>query len=362
MAAYPNNQTEEEKRLAAEQAAKEAETTRQANIAANQEKAADSLKQQAQSAFEGISKFLTTPPQPPEALASGTKEQVDNTASPQQSPLTTLPKSTDTASPLATSPLTQSPAPITQQAMSGIPDLTTQPSPLAPPQNVNQSSYGGISQPWMYTGANDKVIGLGGTVQPSLAKYPDANGDRTMRRPDGAIWTTADSNNLIQQQMAANNTPEAQAYDIAMRNRVRADNGQAPIESPFDKQAQGINSKEQLAMAKLLQDQQQFSETQDNKMRDEIYKGAVAAFGNDETINSAYGDKRISTQQFGAISSIADPQKRTEALQRMQDAAEKVKAERKKQEEEDKGRRLSAQARSDARRKNTMANLSSLIG
>jgi len=359
MAAYPNNQTEEEKRLAAEQAA---ETTRQANIAANQEKAADSFKQQAQSAFEGISKFLTTPPQPPEALATGTKEPVDNTASPQQSPLTTLPKSTDTASLLATSPLTQSPAAITQQAMSGVPDLTTQPSPIAPPQNVNQASYGGISQPWMSTGTNGKWIGLGGTVQPSLATYPDANGDRTMRRFDGGIWTTADSNNMIQQQMAANDTPEAQAWDIAMRNRVRADNGKAPIESPFDKQTQGINSKEQLAMAKLLQDQQQFSATQDNKMRDEIYKGAVAAYGNDETINSAYSDKRISTQQFGAISSIEDPQKRAEAFQRTQDAEEKVKAERKKQDAEDMYVRSRSQARADARRKNIMANLSSLIG
>lgn len=255
-------------------------------------------------------------------------------------------------------------------------------APLAPTPSPNQATYGGISPPTnkSWTVSNSPVgsftgINSGGKYLISDQDYPqeakalaDFDNAETRRRanahaafqPHGysseqqlaqrdallaaiakkhdekrreleaqgiPVWGIDDSNALIGSQLVAKNQPENLAYDLAMRNRHRADNGKAPIESPFDKQAIGTDTKDWLGIAKYRQEDQQFAANQEMEQRKGMLAGVSAAGVSDPTAARAAFDKNLSVEQVGKVLEVVaqgDPKKSAEAYKAMQKANAKA--------------------------------------
>lgn len=356
MAAYQNQNLAQ--RIAAENElrrmkAQEAASTRQSDIAANTAAQSQSMLDAMGNVIGATAKGAISPaaprgrggadpqnlspivaavPQPTSSPLDATQETISplaidyaNISQPQQS------INYSTIGKPQTTPLVPAPTP-----------TTTQPEQAAKPWVIPNSPVGGfvggipqqktVINSWDYPGAKPDynpqtgIYRIDNSVPPAIQQAYDRR-VKEIEAAGGQVWTAADSDALIQSQIAAKNRPENLAYDLAMRNRQRADNGQAPIESPFDKQAIGTDTKDWLGIAKYRQEDQQFAANQEMEQRKGMLAGVSTAGVSDPTAARAAFDKNLSVEQVGKVLEVVaqgDPKKSAEAYKAMQKANAKA--------------------------------------
>ena len=235
---------------------------------------------------------------------------------------------------------------------------TTQQNTISDLAKQSNESYNLIGQ---QAPANQLGTGNGFAPASPLQRQPSPAPQPAPLVSYGAMGAFTDTNASLRDQLAARNTPEALAYDIAMRNRVRTDNGLAPIDSPFApiQVKNGADLGDMISLANFNRQGQQDVAQQ----RQKIYESLTGQFKESpedmQVINAAMSNGATS-EELLAIGSQPDTESRKDGLNKLLKAMQQEQGRKQERPADQNTGEQAAQdslARSEAERRRQVAQL-----